>query len=278
MSVPAELDGDADRVQPEVLVLSILLVPVLVIAFIMLYVFPESIGLENFAWPVTPQMTSMMLGATYLGGAYFFLVVLLSRRWRHVRLGFLPIAAFAGTLAIATLLHWDRFNHERIVFLFWAVLYFTVPFIVPFLWYRNQRLAGEANGEQDRRINPASRWAFGILGAILTIAGLMLLLFPELMQATWPWTLTALTARVMAAIYILPGLVGLSMALDGRWSSARYLLQVMGFTIVLMLMALFVARGELDWGRPVSWIFTAGLVVVLFLIVYTILSMRERSL
>jgi hypothetical protein len=77
-------------VQPLILILSALLVPVLLVAFFMLYALPD-VGLDYFAWPVTPLMSSMMLAATYLGGAYFFSAVLISRRWRHVWLGFCPL-------------------------------------------------------------------------------------------------------------------------------------------------------------------------------------------
>jgi hypothetical protein len=213
----------------------------------------------------------MMLGATYLGGAYFFVVVLLSRQWRHVWLGFLPITAFAGALGIATLLHWDRFVHERWAFQIWALLYFTVPFILPVLWYRNQRPAA---GAQERQLPPLSRWAFGLLGAILTIAAVLLLFMPEQMAAAWPWTLTALTARIMASMYILPGLVGLGIAFDGRWDSARYLLQAQAISIILMLIAAYVARADFDWSAPASWFFTGGLSLVLLLIAYTYIRMK----
>ncbi len=117
-------------------------------------------------------------------------------------------------------------------------------------------------------------WA-ATIGAVLALAGILLFLFPEGMLPTWPWTITTLTARVMAAIFILPGLVGLSIALEGSWSSARYLLQAQAFTIVLMLIAVYVARADFDWSRPVSWIFTTGLAGVLLLILLTYLSMRE---
>jgi hypothetical protein len=267
-------ENDAVPVHIPLLILSALLVPVLVVAFAMLYLFPESVGADNFAWPVRPLMSSMMLGATYLGGAYFFMVVLLSRRWRHVRLGFLPITAFAGTLGIATLLHWGNFVHDRWAFVIWAFLYLTVPFILPVLWYRNEQPVSEADVAREGELPPLSRWTFGVLGAILTVAAVLLLVMPELMLATWPWTLTPLTARVMAAMYILPGLVGLSIAYDGRWSSARYLLQAQAFAILLMLIAVYVARADFDWVNPASWLFTGGLSLILLLIAYTYLAKR----
>jgi hypothetical protein len=254
----------------------VLLVPVLAVAFIILYVLPQDVGGNIFAWPVAPQMTAMMLGATYMGGAYFFAAVVLSRQWRHAWLGLLPVTAFAATLGIATLLHWDRFVHERFTFQIWAFLYFTVPFILPVLWYRNQRLAAGANVEREVELLPASRWAFGALGAILTIASLLLFLFPEPMLATWPWTLTPLTARVMAAMFILPGLADLSLAYDGSWSGARYILQAQAFTIILMLIAVYVARADFDWGHPASWLFTGGLGLILVLIAFVYTSGKRR--
>jgi hypothetical protein len=263
-------------VQPLILILAALLVPVLVVAFFMLYVFPDTVGADHFAWPVRPLMSSMMLGATYLGGAYFFLIVLILRRWRYVWLGFLPISAFAGTLGIATLLHWNLFVHERWAFQIWAFLYLTVPLFLPVLWYRNQRLAAEATETRTGDLPPLSRWAFGALGAILTIAAGLLFLVPELMAAAWPWTLTPLTARIMAAMFILPGLVGLGMVYDGRWDSARYLLQAQAVSIILMLIAAYVARADFDWTAPTSWFFTGGLSLILLLIAYTYIRVRQR--
>ncbi len=99
----------------------------------------------------------MMLGTTYLGGAYFFSIVLLSRQWQHVWLGFIPITAFAGTLGIATLLHRDRFEHTRWAFQIWALLYFSVPFFLPVLWYRNQRLGTTQSPVREGKLQPLIR-------------------------------------------------------------------------------------------------------------------------
>lgn len=275
---PAEnTKTDVVPVQPMIVILAALLIPILVAAFIILYVLPQDVGANVFAWPLNPRMSSLMLGATYLGGAYFFLVVLFSRQWRHVWLGLLPVTAFASTLGIATLLHWDLFVHERLAFQFWAFLYFTVPFILPVLWLRNQQLAAGAHVRQGRALPLTIRWAFGALGAILTVAAVLLFLFPQQMLATWPWTLTPLTTRVVSAIFILPGLVGLSVAYDGSWSSARYLLQAKAFTIILMLIAAYVARTDFDWGRPVSWLFAGGLILILLLIAYAYMAMAQRE-
>jgi hypothetical protein len=50
--------------------LSIIIIPFLIAAWIILYLRPERSG-ELFAWPIKPPMTAMMLGAAYLGGVVF---------------------------------------------------------------------------------------------------------------------------------------------------------------------------------------------------------------
>lgn len=113
MGVPA-VESRNDRVFPFTRVLAVLIVPILVVAFGMLYLLPARTG-ELFAWPIGPQMTAMMLGAAYLGGAYFFTRVALATGWHTVALGFIPVSAFAGYLGIATLgrLHsWPYFIHS----------------------------------------------------------------------------------------------------------------------------------------------------------------------
>ena len=75
-------------------------------------------------------MTPMVLASAYLGGCYFFVRVLRERRWASVKSGFLAVALFAALLGVATILHWDRFNHGHVAFWLWVGLYLTAPFLV----------------------------------------------------------------------------------------------------------------------------------------------------
>ncbi|TVR70778.1 MAG: hypothetical protein EA415_12425 [Sphaerobacteraceae bacterium] len=275
-SVPDDSPAIDDvSVQPVLLVLSAVLIPILLGASLMLYILPD-VGIDRFAWPLRPLMSSMMLGATYLGGASFFMIVLISRRWRHVWLGFLPIAAFAGTLGIATLIHWENFVHERWGFWVWVVLYFGVPVILPILWYLNHRLAAGVQLAREGELPSSIRVILGVLGVVLTSAAVLLFIVPDLMIPTWPWDLTPLTSRIMSSMFILPGLVGMAVAWDGSWASSRYLLKTKAITVALMLIAIVVARADLDWSYPTSWIFTGGMAGILLLIAYIHYVMRDQ--
>ena len=75
----------------------------------------------------------------------------------------------------------------------------------------------------------------------------------------------------MAAMFILPGLVGLSIAYDGRWSSARFLLQAQAISILLMLAAIYVARDDFDWSDPTSWAGPLSLLLTLPVLAFILL-------
>src|SRR5438874_11866417 len=102
-----------DGILPETRWVSAIIVPFLVAAFAILYLFPDHTK-ELFAWGIQPRMSAMMLGAAYIGGTYFFVRVAAFARWHWVKVGFLPVTTFAALLGIATIVHWDRFTHSHI--------------------------------------------------------------------------------------------------------------------------------------------------------------------
>ena len=207
-----------DRVFPVTRWVAAIIVPFLVVAFAILYLFPDHTK-ELFAWTIQPRMSAMLLGAAYIGGAYFFVRVATFARWHWVKVGFLPVTTFAALLGIATILHWDRFNHSSISFFAWAGLYFTTPFVVFLLWLRNRSTDpgfGSPDTSPERRVPRLVRLVIGIVGGLTLLTSIVLFLQPGLMISTWPWTLTPLTARVMGALFALTGVGELAIALDVR--------------------------------------------------------------
>ena len=265
MNGQSSYTASEDRVLLLTRVLSAGIVPFLVAAFIILFFKPGESG-RLFAWPVRPSMTAMMLGVTYLGGAYFFGAAAIIRQWHRIRLGFLPVTAFAATLGISTLIHLDRFSHGQLAFQLWALLYWTLPFVIPIAWYRNQQAVGAAAPGSEPIFPSPLRLAIGGMGAVMSVVSAILFLVPGLIIPTWPWSLTPLTARVMAAMFALSGMVGLGVAIDGRWSSAKIPFTSQVISIILILVSMLRAREEIAWTRLESWFFIVGLTAVLTLI------------
>ena len=170
-----------DRVLLATRWLSAIIVPFLLAAFGVLYLLPEHTG-ELFAWNIQPRMTAMMLGEAYLAGAYFFVRAVFSARWHWVAVGFLPVTTFATLMGISTILHWDRFNHSSVAFWTWMVLYFTTPFLVPAVWWRNRKTDPGTPDTRDLLVPALVRWVFGTLGVGTVLIGLLFFLQPDFMR------------------------------------------------------------------------------------------------
>jgi hypothetical protein len=268
-----------DRILRETKWLAAFIIPFLVAAFYILYLRPTHTG-ELFAWKIAPTMTAMMLASAYVGGIYYFTGVLLAKRWHHVKAGLWPIIAFVCILAAATLLHWDRFNHSHISFFTWTALYLATPFLLVAVWLRNRVTDPGTPDPDDSSIPPIWRWVMGAVGGIALTVCALLFVWPSAMISAWPWALTPLTARVTAAMFALPGLVGIGIALDPRWSSARLILQAQAFSLAFILLGAFRAWGEFDASSPVAYVFIGGLSVMLLgiLALYVFMgSHRERE-
>jgi hypothetical protein len=89
--------------------------------------------------------------------------------------------------------------------------------------------------------------------------------------------MTSLSARAMAAMFALPGLVGLLVARDGRWSSASIIFQAQAIAIILILIASLRAADEIQWGKVGAWTFLAGMLLVLALLVWAFLQTHQRD-
>lgn len=127
-----------DRILSTTKVALIVVVPFLVLAFLILHLFPERSG-ERFAWAIKPAMTSLFIGAGYLGGGYQFVQLIFGREWHRYSMAFPPVMTFTVAMLAATLPHWDRFEIHHFPFQLWVVLYVVTPFLVTWLWWTNRR-------------------------------------------------------------------------------------------------------------------------------------------
>ena len=89
----------------------------------------------------------------------------------------------------------------------------------------------------------------------------MLLLSPSTMIDIWPWTLTPLTARVLASFAAQVGVGALLVSLDPRWSGWRLLVQTFFVATAFLLVGALRAFEDFDQGNPLTWLYLAGLLV-----------------
>lgn len=237
-----------------------LLIPILLTAGILLYGFPDRTE-QLFAWTINPPMTALLMGAGYLSGTYFFWRAATARGWYTVRLGFLPITAFATLSLIETVLHWDRFNQSHVTFWAWTIIYIVTPVLVPTIWWLNRK-AAHPDPAGLVQINQPVRVFAGVTGGILALMGLAMFVFPAWFIPIWPWTISALTARVVGSWFVLAGLVDVAIAWDARPAAFRSILETQLIALGLILLGIDRAWENFDRSNPLTPVFIAAISLV----------------
>jgi hypothetical protein len=177
-----------------------------------------------------------------------------------VKNGFPAVVVFAGLMGVATFLHWDRFHFGHISFVTWVVLYVTTPLLALAAILANARQDYREVEEHDFLIPLQPRLVIAIVGILALVTGALLFVVPSALIDIWAWKLTPLTARIIGATMTLPGMVGIWLLGDARWSSFRWVFQAQVFSLVFIVLALVLSRSDLDWSRPVTPVLVGGLV------------------
>lgn len=261
-----------DHVLPAMRVAAIVVVCVLVPALVVLWGLPTRTD-DLWAWTIKAPLTPIFMGAGYGAGAYFFVRVYRTPRWHEVSVGVLSAAVFAALMLLTTILHFDKFNQGKahdglpdppllatIAYYGWTIVYVLSPFVVGWLWWRNQRLdPGEPEvGEPLVPANVRIVARIAACGALVVAA--VILVSPSVAVDTWGWGLTDLTARVIACFTAQVGTGFVLLSLDARWSSWRILVQTFLIAVALLLVGTIRQGATFLPDRPMRWAYVVGLV------------------
>jgi hypothetical protein len=189
--------------------------------------------------------------------------------------GFLPVGTFASMMGITTILHWNKFIHDRLAFWLWVGLYFTTPLFVFAVFVSNQRRSSRST-DGELLMPRVAAALIGVGGVCAVLMSAFMYLFPQHAIDIWPWKLTPLTARMLSAIFAL-GLAGLGAFWDRRWSSARVLLQVAAVMLALIFVAGIRAHSEFNNSRPLTWLSAIGFGATVIAGVALYIHMESRA-
>jgi hypothetical protein len=220
-------------------------------------------------------MSCMFMGAGYMAGALFFFRAWRAKEWHRLGPGIVATTGFATLLGIATFVHWSEFNHDHVSFWAWTVLYITTPLLLPLLYVRNRVYDPGTASPEDVPIPPWIRWVLtGIGGAQLVFAAL-LYLRPSLFLDDWPWPLTTLSARSLAAFATFPAVTYLAFAFERRWSALRWPFETAIAGVALIAVGAARSSGNFDdTGLALAW--RIGLVGTLVFLLTIWLVMRRE--
>jgi hypothetical protein len=261
-----------DHVLPAVRVAAVVVVAVLVPALIILWGLPTHTD-DLWAWTIKAPLTPVFMGAGYGAGAYFFLRVYRTQRWHEVSVGVLSAAVFALLMLITTLLHWDKFNQGRahdsfpdppalatIAYYGWTIVYILSPWVVGWLWWRNQKTDPRVPAQGEPLVPANVRLVARVIAVGALLGAAVMLVSPSVAVDNWGWGLTDLTARVIACFTAQVGTGFLLLSFDPRWSGWKILVQTFLIAVALLLVG---AIREWDTFLPdrsgMKWVYLAGL-------------------
>jgi hypothetical protein len=212
---------------------------------------------DLFFWTITPPLNAALFGALYFGGAIAVGRVALGRRWEAGRI-LAPILISAGALiSLVTFLHWGAF-HPDFRLGYWLIIYIGAP-LLAILIYTGQERAG-ANWAVTEPVVPVVRWAAVVIGALLVLAGLAILVWPEPAVALWPWPTGILMTRIFAAWFAAFGVGLLWFHIDRDWQRVRLLADLLILAALLDLAMLALHRADVPAASGNLWIYIAHLV------------------
>jgi hypothetical protein len=263
-----------DRVLRTTRAVSIVIVPILTAAFVILFLFPGQTR-TLWGWTIRSRMSCMFMGGGYLAGALFFYRASLAKEWHRLGPGIIATTAFAGALGVATFLHWDEFNHNHVSFWAWLVLYITTPLLLPVLYVKNRQFDPGTASPDDAPIPPWIRTTLTVMGAAQLLFAITLFVRPSLFQGDWPWTLSTVSARSLAGFASFPAITYLAFAFERRWSALRWPFETAIAGVALI--AVGAARSSGDFNdSTLAWLWRAGLLGALAFLVFIWLTMRRE--
>ena len=264
-----------DRVLPAVHGLAGLVPLVLLVAAAILYLFPDQTP-TLFAWTIQPTMSALLMGAGYAAGAYYFARVFFGTRWHRVSLYFPAITAFTAVQGLNTILYWPNFHQGQIPFYAWVGLYFTTPFVLPWLWWRNQATDPGTPETADVLVPRGIRLGAGAAGVGLLALAALMVIRPEAILAGWPWALTPATCRAIGGWLAAPAVCDLLFAFEPRWSAWRIIVQHQALAVGLILLAVVRAWSEFNPASPATWLYVGGMAGFLLALLALLLYMDAR--
>ncbi|MFD1505814.1 hypothetical protein FE374_00555 [Georgenia yuyongxinii] len=236
---------------------------------------------RSFAWTIEPAATAAFLGAGYASGTVLMVLTLRQNTWGAARVPIVTVLIFTVLTLLATLIHLDRFHFgaagalPRGAAWFWLVVYVVIPLGMVVALARQEHTAraeraapverpapvdAPAPAEGRRRAGtsrsrPLPGWLRAALlaeGVVMFAVGVSLYVLPTTAQTLWPWTLTPLTARAVAAWLIAYGVatglvVGENDLLRLRAPAVAYAVFGAGQLVVALRFA-----GEIAWGGPAA--------------------------
>lgn len=206
-----------------------------------------------FSWTIVPFLTAAFLGGGYWTSVLLEFLAARENSWARARVAVAPVLIFTTLTLFATLLHLDRFHFNSPNFLTvgatwtWLAIYASVPVLMTVALLLQLRTPGDDTVPSA----PLPGWMRAILAvqAVFMVGGgIVFFLAPFFIPdpnavrtfflTVWPWPLTALTGRAVAAWLVGLGIAAATVAKDNNLHLAKVALSSSALFGILEFIAL----------------------------------------
>jgi hypothetical protein len=233
-----------------------------------------------FAWTIAVPLTAVFLGANYWASALLALLASRETTWAEGRVSVSVALVFAPLVTAATFIHIDQFDLDSVIGWVWVIAYGVYPPMLVLFLARQLRAAGV----DPPRIAPLPTWLRAILGvhAVVMIPfAVALFIAPSSVGDLWPWPLSPLTGRMVAAWTLAFGVLAAHQLRENDLERIRIALLAYPVFGALQVIGLARYSGDLeDWGDPSTWVYLAIIASTFVIGVFGWLELRrarERS-
>jgi hypothetical protein len=220
-----------------------------------------------FAWTIKPPLTAAFLGAAYWASLFLLLDIVFGATWRQARTGLFSIFTFTTLTLVVTLLHLDRFHFGATETLpvvaawAWLIVYVTTPVAFAVGLFLQLRTPGP-DSPPGGPLPALLRVLFLFQTLVFAAFGVGLMVAPVTTAAWWPWTLTPLTGRAVAAWLIAVAVAGAGVLIDNDRRSAAGAAQSYAFLGIFQLLAVLRFSSDVEWSHALAWPYVAFMGVV----------------
>lgn len=245
-----------------------LLVPFVVLAglgALQLYLFPNDTD-RFFAWTLRPPLSAMFMGAGYAAGVLLSVLSYRPQPWVVTRTATVTIFVFTVFMTIATFLHIENMHLDtgpataRLAAWLWVAVYVIVTPLLGVLILIQMRAPG-SDPPRGSPLPSGLRTALAVLGLAMSGIGIAVFVAPATMDGVWPWAITPLAGRALAAWIIAIGWAGLQVSYENdvrRVEPAAATFAVLG---VLWFIGALRGGSDMRWERPSAWLYLAFTVI-----------------
>lgn len=228
-------------------------------------------GGERFAWPVTPRLTAVFIGTSFILRAFLGLSIVRTREWYRLRWVVWGNYLFLAIILIATFWHVAEMSWSSDILIahIWILIYIFEPLILPFLgpFDKAANAAIPADAMRGPLMVGLKRTLIALVMVGATLAGLFFI-SPEFMTTRWPFPVDPFNARIIAA---WPGAVALwaaTLYFVRDWAEAKIAIQ--GFILygAALFTAWVITLPQYDMARNNVWTYGIFTGVATLILVY----------